>query len=441
MTAHKSERLPRLAVSAAVAVVMAFLVGCAAGPLTRGRKYVEAGNYQRGIDLIYEEIARHPANMDAWRELGVAFYKNGDLVKAEDALKNADPSHAETHLYLGLVFEARNEYRSAIDAYATALAAGPSSHTKGLAQRRMAQLVKETIKSEVDAAIAHQESLDIESIPDNTLAVVQFDGAALPADLKPLTLGLAVMTTTDLSKVHSLRLVERLKVEALLDELKLGEAGVTAEAPRVGRLLGSRRIVTGNLLNVENRVRLDGTIVDVSSGVPNLTDPAESELNRIFTMQNDFVFTVLDTLGITLTPEERDAIEDVPTESYVAFLAYCRGLEMARQGRWEEARQQFHEALDKDPNFSMAKQEMQFADATMMFNHSGPVTMGQLEASVTQDLANAGSQPTGSRLTTVLIQSGGVPSETTETPEPPVTAPPSSGGVGSVSVRGNLDGD
>jgi hypothetical protein len=150
---------------------------------------------------------------------------------------------------------------------------------------------------------------------------------------------------------------------------------------------------------------------------------------------------VLDTLGITLTSGERDAIEDVPTESYVAFLAYCRGLEMARQGRWEEARGQFQEALNHDPNFSMAKHEMQFADAAMMFNHSGPVTMGQLESSVTQDIANAGNQQIGSRLTTVLVQSSAIPSETTETPEPPATAPPSSGGVGTVSVRGNLDGD
>ncbi|HZI44674.1 MAG TPA: CsgG/HfaB family protein, partial [Ilumatobacter sp.] len=67
--------------------------------------------------------------------------------------------------------------------------------------------------------------------------------------LAPLAYALADLLMTDLARSAQLRIVDRLRLDALLREVRLVEAGRvdTATAPRVGRLVGARRLVIGAL--------------------------------------------------------------------------------------------------------------------------------------------------------------------------------------------------
>jgi len=100
-------------------LLMALAAGCSQSLYMQGRRHLEEGNYDSAISAFYQEISANPASADAWRELGVAFYEKGDLVKAEDALKQANNIRpdARTHLFLGLVYEKQQDYNRAIDAY------------------------------------------------------------------------------------------------------------------------------------------------------------------------------------------------------------------------------------------------------------------------------------------------------------------------------------
>ena len=72
--------------------------------------------------------------------------------------------------------------------------------------------------------------------------------------LQPLSRGLAELMATDLAMVRSLRLLERIQVGALLDEMKLGASGRAdpTTAARVGRLLRAERMVQGVATITEN---------------------------------------------------------------------------------------------------------------------------------------------------------------------------------------------
>ena len=63
--------------------------GCSQSLYMQGRRHLDDGRFDPAIDAFYKEIAANPTNHKAWRELGVAFYEKGDLVKAEDALKQS----------------------------------------------------------------------------------------------------------------------------------------------------------------------------------------------------------------------------------------------------------------------------------------------------------------------------------------------------------------
>ena len=59
----------------------------------------------------------------------------------------------------------------------------------------------------------------------NTVAVLYFLDRTGKPDLDPLQKGLTVMLITDLSKVKSLTVVERVRLQAVAEELKLGVSG------------------------------------------------------------------------------------------------------------------------------------------------------------------------------------------------------------------------
>ena len=52
----------------------------------------------------------------------------------------------------------------------------------------------------------------------------------------------------------------------------------------------------------------------------------------------------------------------VPTESFLAFLAYSKGLDYRSQGKYQEAANQFDQAVTLDGSFSAARQQMKSAN-------------------------------------------------------------------------------
>ncbi|MCP4570192.1 MAG: tetratricopeptide repeat protein [FCB group bacterium] len=342
-----------------LALVGLLAIGCSSGLYTQGQKLVEEEKYDRAIETFYRSIKINPESADSWRELGVAFFKKGDLVKAEDALKqsNAIRPHARTNLFLGLLYEKQEDLTNAIEAYRISLAYNPKGRTRDMIESHLDRLITQNVKREVAVALDGEADIDVSAIPENTIAVVDFDNTHLSPEMAPISKGLAEFTSIDLSKVASLRVIDRLKIDAIISELKLSSSQYSdpSYAPRVGRLLGSSRLVTGSVLGIgEDGIRLDGAVVSTRDSAALTTETTEGKLASFFRVQKDFVFKVIDEMGISLTSSERDAIEEVPTESHLAFLAYCRGLDYKSRGMFNEARQEFNVAAGQDKGFEAA---------------------------------------------------------------------------------------
>jgi tetratricopeptide (TPR) repeat protein len=419
------------------------LVGCSAGFYGKGRKLTEQGQYDEAIKAFYEEIARYPQRSEAWRELGVAFYEKGDLGKAEDALKQANSikPDARTNLYLGLIYEKQEMIDPAIAAYGVALGLGSRGKTGNMIRAHLDRLVAKQMKAEVDQALQAEESIDVSQIPDNTVAVVSFDGSHLSPEMAPIARGLAEFTSIDLAKVGALRVIDRLKIDMILEELKLGASSAVAPAtaPRMGKLLGSRQIVGGAVMDLGGSgLRLDGVIVNTDDSSSAMTNPAEGDLDEIFRIQKEFVFTVIEDLGITLTKEERDAISEVPTESYLAFLAYSRGLDFQQRGFYRDAQASFQQAVQQDQGFGEAASEAVSIDAALSL---GPdYSLAQFESAVVAVSEPATEALSGldSHLRRLSGYAGGLPEFGDWRP---ANAPPGLGQTAIVRVRVNLNVD
>jgi tetratricopeptide (TPR) repeat protein len=420
------------------------VAGCSQSLMMQGRAQMEERRYDAAIDAFYQEIAANPDNWRAWRELGVAFYEKGDLTKAEDALKQSAgmSQDARTQLYMGMIYEQRDDFSEAIKAYSLALGLDPDGDTEELLRARRETLIQRQIEHEIDEALAREEAIEVDTIPERTISVSTFDGSNLPPKLQPLAFGLAEFTASDLSKVSDLTVVERRRLEALLNELKLGQSGYVdpATAPRVGRLMGSRRLVTATIMNRgEEGVILDGAVVRSDDGTANRTEAIEGELEKVFEVQKQFVFEILDDLGIEVTAEERDEIREVPTESYLAFLAYSRGLDYEHRGMARAAKQEYAEAVRLDPGFHQADQRLAQTSAQL---RGGPARadLGRFEGEIKKQhkrwLSRRGL---GRQLSALAHGHGRIPAHIGDANPPRIVPPLSGGGTGVVVVKGVID--
>jgi len=426
-------------------LLLAVLVaGCSQSLYMQGRRYLDKGEYDPAIEAFYKEIAANPTSAEAWRELGVTYYEKGDLTKAEDALKQANQIQpdARIHLYLGLIYEKQEDLRKAINAYTTSLSLQPKGKMASMTRAHLDRLISKKLEADASAAVENESIIDTDTIPENTIAVANFDGSYLSPELAPIAFGLAEFTSIDLAKVHSLTVVERLKLDLILKELELSASEYVdpSSAPRMGRLMGTRRLVTGSVVSIgEDGLKLDAAVVNTVDSSTLRPQGVEGKLEKFFEAQKEFVFGILDELGITLSAEERDAIKEVPTESYLAFLAYSQGLDYRNRGpEWfGAAEQEFAKAVQYDKNFQQANQQLRAVTDMQSAGVGYQESFDQFEGLVRrQSDRQQPSNGLDSRLSSVAQNSGTIPGSSGDSSVDPVDEP---GNTGTIIITGDLD--
>jgi TolB-like protein len=215
------------------------------------------------------------------------------------------------------------------------------------------------------AAIASEQSIDPATFPERSVGVAPLMVQVTDPSLAPLGWGLADLLTTDLARSRELRVVERLNVDALMRELARSTGGrvESASAPRVGRLMGARQIVTGAIAQLpDSRLVVSTRVADVLRGEVRSAASPTMELDRILDAQKELAFALFDRLGVTLTPAERAAVEQRPTRNITALLAYSRGVRDEAFGNFASAAEQYREAVRLDPAFGQAQTKLQDAE-------------------------------------------------------------------------------
>lgn len=305
-----------------------------------------------------------PKSEDVERSLGIAYFKAKRYSDARSALETASsmaPQDGVVALFLGLTAEAQDDLPTARSAYETYLKVGRTRRVRSEIQNRLEALKLREIQVAAKQALARESQIASIPGPPNTIAVMPFRFTGSDTTLKPLERGFAELVTTDLSRISALTVVERMRLQALLDEMALQQQNGVAEGTgvRAGKLLQVGRMVGGSIDQTGDQLQASAIVTDVSTS--QLANPAtdKESLDQLFTLEKNIVFGVINNLGVVPTTAERNAIEQRPTKSLAAFLAYSRGLELEDQGRFDDASRFFDNAVRLDPNFGSAAQKAQ----------------------------------------------------------------------------------
>ncbi len=333
--------------------------GCAGGGALRlGEATPEA------IPALEAERAQNPADSRVLARLGVAYFRAQQYDSARAVLDSAwarDSQNGLAAIYLGMTAEAQGDFPAARQAYERYLTVSRSRDLGGTARSRLALLGRRQLEFEARQALVAEATLTQTPPEPSTVAVMPFAYTGTNEDVRPLTRGFAQLVITDLARSRQVTVLERERMQAMLDEMQLSEQGrATPEsAVRSGRLLRAARVVQGSLVDIGDNLNATAAVVDVATAVVPTPAQASDQLSRLFDLEKQLVFQIFEGLGIQLTDAEREAVNQRPTQNLQAFLAYSRGLEAGDRGDFQNAAQFFSQAARLDPGFQAAQQGQQ----------------------------------------------------------------------------------
>lgn len=330
-----------------------------------------SGASGRSVARLEEMQRAEPGSFAVNRSLGIGYYKAGRFAEARTALETASrvaPEDGTTALYLGLTAEELGDLAAAKRAYSTYLAVGRTSRVRIQLQSRLAALTRRELAD--DAKRAVQQETALAAIPGSptTIAVLPLRFNGTDSTLRPLERGLAELLTTDLARSNQLTVLERARIQAVLDELALQRSGQTDSATnvRAGRLLRAGRLVEGTILQLDDsQLRVDAAVVDVPTTTVRGVAQGAERMEQLFALEKRLALDLFDQLDVRLTVAERNAIEQRPTRSLAAFLAYSRGLTAEDEGRYDDASRFYRDAARIDPDFGAALQKNRDARALL----------------------------------------------------------------------------
>jgi len=332
------------------------------------------------IRELEARVTDDPADVDARVGLARVRLLEGrpdDAQPLLDAVLAADPGHRDAGLLLGTLHEQRGEFREADERYRAYLAGSPDPALRADVAGRLERVRRELLLAEARALVAREQELVTSAPTPRTVAVFPFLLQTNDPRLDPLGRAMAELLATDLAQTDRLTVLERMRVQMLLDEIALAGSGLVdpATAARSGRLLGAEQVVQGSLSGDEAALQLSAAVVGVTSGEPASTVEEQDALERLFAMEKRLALEIYRSLGIELTPAERERVERRHTDSIEALLAFGLGLQAEDFGDFAAARQNFTRAAVLDPAFDAAL--LKQAAAEQVANAISPTEIAQ----------------------------------------------------------------
>jgi len=346
----------------AVAVACAVLAACATGGARTGALSPAA------LAALEAQRAQQPTDPDVNLRLAKAYSAANRFTDARAALATVllqQPDNRVARAYLGFTYEGQEHFDSARTVYGELLAARPTGEVSRLLNGRLALLARKELHANARTSLARETELSRTPPDPNTVAVFPFRYTGQDSSLRPLERGLAALVVSDLSHVRSMRLVERERLQALLDEMKLTTVGRTdpTTGARSGHLVGAGQVVQGQFQDLPGGVRIDAAMVRATDAQVAATGTGRDQLNLLFDVEKSVLFQLLTKMNVPLTPAESIAISERPTRDLQAFLLYSRGLEAQDRGDFQAASASFRAASQRDPTFQAAAQQAQSSDA------------------------------------------------------------------------------
>jgi TolB-like protein/class 3 adenylate cyclase/Tfp pilus assembly protein PilF len=191
---------------------------------------------------------------------------------------------------------------------------------------------------------------------EKSIAVLPFENLSDDKQNAFFTDGVQDEILTDLAKVADLKVISRSSVMQY-------KSGVARDLRKIGQELGVAHLLEGSVQRVANRVRVNAQLIDARNDAHLWAQTYDRDLADVFAIQSEISKAIADQLQAKLSPAEKSAIEQRPTNDVAAFDLYSRAKNLmlttafsAIAGKkLDEAISLLNQALQRDPSFFVAQ--------------------------------------------------------------------------------------
>ncbi len=202
------------------------------------------------------------------------------------------------------------------------------------------------------AELATERAPEAESVArEKSIAVLPFENLSRDATNEPFTIGIHDDILTQISKISALKVISRTSV--------MEYRNTTKNLKTIGQELGAATILEGGVQRAGDRVRINVQLIDAASDKHLWADTYDRRLTaaNIFAIQTEIATAIADALRATLSTEEQELLDTIPTENMAALEAYFLGkqrMEKRSSVALAEAVDDFNRAIELDPSFALA---------------------------------------------------------------------------------------
>jgi TolB-like protein len=187
-----------------------------------------------------------------------------------------------------------------------------------------------------------------------TVAVLYFDNNSGDTNLDSLSKGFADMLITDLSSSEKVTVVEREKLQALLDESKLQRSRFfdPKTAVKIGKGLGATHVVTGAFMTAKPKMRIDVRLIDIATGAVVLGSKVQGASDKIFDLEQELVGNFLKKLDGKFFQED---LPPTKVPNLKTLISYSESLGLVDLGQHQQAAKQLKSVIQMAPAFGLAR--------------------------------------------------------------------------------------
>ncbi len=193
-----------------------------------------------------------------------------------------------------------------------------------------------------------------------TIAISYFDNSSGDAKYNALSKGIADMLITDLSKIKGVTIVEREKLEKLIQEIKLGQSKYfdPTTAQKLGKGLGAQNILTGSFYILDNTIRIDARLIDVQTGGIVFAEQVSGNKNNFFALHQQLANLLAKKLNIPYSPDLSGLYKASDEVTLTEVVNFSNALELQDEGMNGEAKQLLEKTIKTNPKFHFAQNKL-----------------------------------------------------------------------------------
>ncbi len=188
-----------------------------------------------------------------------------------------------------------------------------------------------------------------QAVKTKVIAVLPFDNISPEKESDYFSDGLMGELIANLSRLKDMRVISR--------TTSMQYKGTKKDIKTIGRELGARYIIEGNVRKFQNDLRITAQLIDVESDTQLWAETYKGKLADVFDIQEQVSKQIVDALMVKLTPTEKIALTKRSTLNAEAFDYHLRArgfLYRFSKNNINIAVQLFQKAIELDPRYAAA---------------------------------------------------------------------------------------